>query len=344
MAFLGSSSSTAPWHWLLPQMLDHHQRKRKCAVASVTITKSTSHLLLYDKSHRDEIPRFSKWWSAKYLSLNSTKTKENQLPSTFHWCREGPDLKPPWHYHQCRSRLVLQHWNQHQKGAAVPPLLKSTKKKHSKDEAAGFRLPRWYSICTEADRKGIQTLINTAQKIIGCLLSLKSLHESRRTLSESSYTTAPTCLACWPEASTTGATKLEQADWKTVSSSKPLFHQTCTLNFSWFSNKTLFSSTPACGFNVKLLGNLSMQFSLPVLIFTVSNTFYWVTFFFFKSYTCVCLCTVRALVSIDCKCLMTIKVYKLYQMYERLKKRHGWWLLNALLFGCERCTNEVVFL
>ncbi len=38
----------------------------------------------------------------------------------------------------------------------------------------------WYCSCTEAERKGIQRIINTAQKIIGCPLpALKQLYNSR---------------------------------------------------------------------------------------------------------------------------------------------------------------------
>ncbi len=38
----------------------------------------------------------------------------------------------------------------------------------------------WYYSCTEAERKGIQRIINTAQRIIGCPLpSLKDLYNSR---------------------------------------------------------------------------------------------------------------------------------------------------------------------
>ncbi|KAK3525679.1 hypothetical protein QTP70_004898 [Hemibagrus guttatus] len=38
----------------------------------------------------------------------------------------------------------------------------------------------WYTICTVAQRKALQRVINTAQKIIGCpLLTLEELHSSR---------------------------------------------------------------------------------------------------------------------------------------------------------------------
>ncbi len=157
-----------------------------------------------EAAYRNEILRLSEWCSANNLILNTTKTKEIILDFRRHKADPAPlyinrdcvervqtfkflgtiisaDLK--W---SANSTLIIKkaqqrlHFLRVLKKNSLNVKLLETFYRSAVESLLTYCITVWYCSCTEAERKGIQRIINTAQRIIGCPLpSLKHLYNSR---------------------------------------------------------------------------------------------------------------------------------------------------------------------
>ncbi len=157
-----------------------------------------------EAAYRNEILRLSEWCSANNLILNTTKTKEIILDFRRHKADPAPlyinrdcvervqtfkflgtiisaDLK--W---SANSTLIIKkaqqrlHFLRVLKKNSLNVKLLETFYRSAVESLLTYCITVWYCSCTEAERKGIQRIINTAQRIIGCPLpTLKHLYNSR---------------------------------------------------------------------------------------------------------------------------------------------------------------------
>ncbi|KAK0134550.1 hypothetical protein N1851_029819 [Merluccius polli] len=112
-----------------------------------------------ESEYRAEVQKLSTWCSSNKLLLNTTKTKEIIIDF-----RHNCTALAPLHLNgDCVERVSSFKFL----GSVIESILT-------------FCITAWYAGCSAADRKALQRVIGSAQKIIGCPLpSLEELAESR---------------------------------------------------------------------------------------------------------------------------------------------------------------------
>jgi hypothetical protein len=157
-----------------------------------------------EAAYRDEILKLTEWCSVNNLTLNTAKTKEIIFDFRRHKAVPVPiyingDCVERVHTFKFLGTIISTDlkWSEnttavlkkaHQRLYFLRVLKKNNMKEklletfyHSTVESLlTYCITVWYGSCTEAERKRIQQIINSAQRIIGCPLpSLKDLYNSR---------------------------------------------------------------------------------------------------------------------------------------------------------------------
>uniref|UniRef100_A0A3P9MZN2 Reverse transcriptase domain-containing protein n=1 Tax=Poecilia reticulata TaxID=8081 RepID=A0A3P9MZN2_POERE len=157
-----------------------------------------------ESAYRDEVERLSVWCRENNLLLNSTKTKELIID----YRRKRTDIKPLHIGGKCVERVAdfrflgvhIEQgltWNVNtfeliKKAQQRLYFLRVLRKNNIKEKLLvslyrcsiesilTYCICVWYNNSTAAQRKALQRVVNTAQKIIGCSLpSLEDLHSDR---------------------------------------------------------------------------------------------------------------------------------------------------------------------
>ncbi len=154
--------------------------------------------------YRDEIQRLTEWCTANNLALNSSKTKELIIDFRKHNTNHTPlhisgvcvERVPAFRFLGINITEDLS-WNTNTSAAVKKAqqrlyFLRTLRKNHLQEQllvsfyrcaiesVITYCISMWYTSSSAADKKALQWVINSAQKIIGCPLpSLKELYTVR---------------------------------------------------------------------------------------------------------------------------------------------------------------------
>ncbi len=157
-----------------------------------------------ESAYRDEVEQLSVWCSKNNLILNTTKTKELIID----FKRKKTDIQPLFISGDCVERVSdfrflgihmednltwsVNTTNVNKKAQQRLYFLRILRKyqltqnllvsfyRCSVESILTYCICVWFSSCTAAEKKALQRIITTAQKIIGCPLpSMEELHSSR---------------------------------------------------------------------------------------------------------------------------------------------------------------------